>query len=287
VTAYRGDGTLWLDDLALGRPRPATTRIGVQTADARLGNVYRTGEVIRLKAATASTTTAARWAVVDVHGRTLRQGDLTADGTLEFTATNPGWFEFVFTTQGMPGSTRLPVAVLGDDQPVNPTLGMCSHFGQWWPLEVMDLMKRYGIRIFRDEIGWMGVETSKDKLVLPAQSQSWLVRSTALGMDPLLILDYNNPFYDNGNFPNSPDAIAGFARFGAFMAEATRGSVKRFEIWNEWSGGCGMSGRGGDNGPQAYARLQQATVAALRRVRPDAHSWASAVNVRPGRAAAN
>jgi hypothetical protein len=264
---YRGDGSVWIDDLAIGKPRPAAQRITLQVADARLGNVYRVGDVVRLKAGAPA---GGRWSLVDVRGHTLRQEAVAADGKLEFATTTPGWFEFVLTAPGLPGSTRFPLAVLGDDPPSNSTLGMCSHFGQWWPLEVMDLMRRYGIRIFRDEITWDSVEITKGTFAMPERAQSFLARSVALGMDPLIIADYANQHYDGGNYPNRPETIAAFARYTGWLGEATRGRVTRFEIWNEWTGGCGMSGRSGDHGPEAYARLQQASVAALRAARPDA-----------------
>ena len=48
---------------------------------------------------------------------------------------------------------------------------------------------------------------------------------------------------DRGGFPNSPEAIAGFANYAVELARQTRGQVAMFEVWNEWVGGCGMTGR--------------------------------------------
>jgi hypothetical protein len=83
-------------------------------------------------------------------------------------------------------------------------------------------------------------------------------------MRPLLIFDYANPHYDDGGFPNSPEAIAAFGRYAVHLARATQGLVHEFEVWNEWVGGCGMQGRPGDHSPEAYGRLLRPTYAAVK-----------------------
>ena len=81
--------------------------------------------------------------------------------------------------------------------------------------------------------------------------------------------DYNNPHYDHDGFPNSPEAITAFGRYAVELARQTHGTVKTFEVWNEWIGGCGMAGRPGVHDGEAYGRLLQATYAVVTREFPD------------------
>jgi hypothetical protein len=88
-------------------------------------------------------------------------------------------------------------------------------------------------------------------------------------MRPLIIFDYANKFYDEGGFPNSPEAIAAFAAYAVELARQTRGTVSTFEIWNEWVGGCGMDKRPGAHDGEAYGRLLKPTYEAVKKTFPD------------------
>jgi len=98
---------------------------------------------------------------------------------------------------------------------------------------------------------------------LPAYADAYVRRALDHGLEPLIILDYANRHYDNNGFPNSPEAIAGFARYGATLAKALRGRVHNYEVWNEWTIGCGMRGRPGSNLPEAYVPLLKETYPAV------------------------
>jgi hypothetical protein len=49
-----------------------------------------------------------------------------------------------------------------------------------------------------------------------------------------------------------------------------KGRVDTFEVWNEWSIGCGMRGKPGKNTPEAYARMLQAAHRAVKAAVPEA-----------------
>jgi hypothetical protein len=150
-------------------------------------------------------------------------------------------------------------------------LGFSCHFGQSaYPLECFDLLKRYGFLRYRDEVCWVFVERERGRYALPDFAERYLKRSRELGMEPLLIFDYAHPQYDRNGFPNSPEAVAAFAAYAAALSRLTQGAANEFEVWNEWIGGCGMTGRPGDHGPEAYGRLMRAAYAAVRAARPDA-----------------
>ena len=104
---------------------------------------------------------------------------------------------------------------------------------------------------------------------MPEHAADFLRHAAQLNMRPLIIYDYSNRLYDGGSYPNSPAAIDAFAAYAVDLTRQTRGTVAMFEVWNEWIGGCGMNGRSGDHGPEAYGRLLKATYAAVKQAFPD------------------
>lgn len=155
--------------------------------------------------------------------------------------------------------------------PLEPTaqdraFAVCTHFGQGWPLEVMPLIARAGIRVFRDEIYWGAVEREKGKLAIPDWCRQYIEEGVRQNLEPLIIADYANPHYDNGGFPVSPEARAGFARYAATLARALRPHLRLIEVWNEWCGGCGMPGPGR---AEDYAPLVVEAAWAIREANPE------------------
>ncbi|MBU0610018.1 MAG: hypothetical protein KKI08_19185, partial [Armatimonadetes bacterium] len=144
--------------------------------------------------------------------------------------------------------------------------GASTHFGQSWPTSIMPMIARAGIKFYRDEIYWGAVEPVKDKLVIADKFRGYIAEGQRLGLEPLIILDYANKFYDEGNFPVTPEARAGFARYAATVAKELP-AIRFFEIWNEWCGGCGM-GKGGTAAD--YAPLYLEAAKAVRAANPRA-----------------
>jgi hypothetical protein len=132
----------------------------------------------------------------------------------------------------------------------------------------MELMRNYGIDQFRDEIGWGSFEARPGKYSMPEHAAAFLKHAAELKMRPLLIFDYGNAHYDEGRFPNSPEACAAFAAYAVEMVRQTQGVVSQFEVWNEWVGGCGMEGRAGRHDGAAYGRLLKPAYEAVKRAFP-------------------
>jgi polysaccharide biosynthesis protein PslG len=88
-----------------------------------------------------------------------------------------------------------------------------------------------------------------------------------IGKSPLIVLGFGNKFYDNGGFPVSDVAQAAFVNYATFVAKRYKGSVKYYELWNEWNVGGGVyPAVHGD--PVVYARLLKKVYAALKAVDP-------------------
>jgi hypothetical protein len=272
---FVGKGSLWIDDAAVVRPRPKETRaLKVEVRGRRFGNLYSVGDSVALRAGGPGDRI--RWSVVDAFDRPLAEGAGAATNTeAAFPLARPGWFccKLELLAGGRAVAAQLfPCAALPGGAEIAPSdfLGMCSHFGQnAYPLESMALMRRYGIDQFRDEVSWGSYETQKGRLAMPGYAAAYLKRAAELKMRPLIIFDYANRFYDQGGYPNSPEAIAAFAAYAVDLARQTRGTVGMFEIWNEWVGGCGMNGRPGAHDGEAYGRLLKPTYEAVKKAFPD------------------
>lgn len=257
---FAGKGSLWIDEVAMVKARPQPDTLRLETNAGRFGNVYEPGAAIALRLAGAGDRI--RWALGDHRGSEIAQGEGPAAGCeARFSLPAPGHYTCTIRLlqDGNTVESRCFYAAAlptGIGAAMSGFVGLNCHFGQnAYPLECMELMRRYGIDRFRDEMGWVYVEREKGQYTLPEHLQRYAEHSKALGMRPLVILDYNNPHYDGGGFPNSPEAIAGFADYAANLVKLTRGVVTDFEVWNEWIGGCGMNSRPGDHGPEAYGRL--------------------------------
>lgn len=132
----------------------------------------------------------------------------------------------------------VPAAAMGVE-PVKPTpfvVGVCTHFSQGKGLLPVNLemIRQAGITSIRDEVAWSRVEREKGRLAMPEEWDTYVRRAASAGLSPMLILDYGNQFYDNGDKPLSEDALEGFARYSEFVVRHFKGTVRDYEIWNEW-----------------------------------------------------
>jgi len=139
-------------------------------------------------------------------------------------------------------------------EPARFRVGVCTHFSQdkgHLPAN-LSLIRQAGVISIRDEVGWRGVERAKGELVVPPAWDTYVRRAAEEDLEPLLILDYGNPFYDGGDKPISEAALEGFARYSEFIVRHFKGVVKLYEVWNEWDIGIGGTTPGT---PESYVKL--------------------------------
>ena len=145
--------------------------------------------------------------------------------------------------------------------------GVCTHFAQ--PnLDVarsLTLIKNSGANSIRDDIAWAQVEKQKGQYSMPPAYDRFVEQSIQDGLQPLLILDYGNPFYDNGDKPTSPAGIEGFAKYAEFVAAHFKGRIHMYEVFNEWDGKVGHTSAGT---AQSYINLLQVVSPRLKRIDP-------------------
>lgn len=146
--------------------------------------------------------------------------------------------------------------------------GVATHFINYPNSQalMLDLAQRVGADSVRADTGWSLVETTKGHYTIPPAWDHFVDSARKRGLQPLLILDYGNKFYDRGKIPQSPAAIQGFVRFAQFVVTHFAGRVRYYEVWNEWNTGTGGYYPGGS--AEDYARLFDATYTAIKRVDP-------------------
>jgi hypothetical protein len=274
---FKGKGSIWIDEMSLIQPvNRAVPQIAVTTDTWLFGNAYPADKEFTLRAQGEGDRI--EWSLRDFFGKELQQGNGPAQGTdIHLHPALPGWYSCRMTLRNQQAPNNVIAeesfnfSVLSPETPTpTPFFGVCTHFGQnAYPLEVMDLLKLYGIGQFRDEVSWGSVEETKGHHALPDYAARFLNRASDLGLQPLLIYDYAHSFYDNGGFPNSQESIDAFARYAVALTRETRGKVHMFEIWNEWIGACGMEGRPGKHDAEAYGRLLKPVYNAVKKQFPD------------------
>ncbi len=264
---FDGAGTLWIDDVAILKDRPRADGLTIEVDDPAPGLLYAPGAQVKVR---LSGGTGYRWQVTDEAGRERQQG---TDANPVIALPEPGYYALrvaMLVGERVAAEQILSCAALAPAGGRNDFVGLGTHFRNGgYPLVCQDLLARYGIAHFRDEISWSGVERQPGQYALPAPDLKYIDAAMQRGLEPLLILDYGNPHYEAGGFPTEAASIKAYAEYGAQMARMLAGKVKAFEIWNEWSGACGMSGKPKTNTPEAYGAMLRAASASLKAVDPN------------------
>ena len=151
-------------------------------------------------------------------------------------------------------------------------VGACTHFSQGKGVleRNIESIKQAGIASIRDEVGWGSVEREKGQLAMPERFDAYVRKAAAEGLNVLLILDYSNRFYDDGDRPRSPEAIEGFCRYAEFVVRHFGKDVRLYEVWNEWDIGIGLPKQYNKGGsPEDYAKLLKAVYPRIKAADPD------------------
>ncbi|MFF0338373.1 glycosyl hydrolase [Kribbella sp. NPDC004875] len=142
--------------------------------------------------------------------------------------------------------------------------GAGTHFAQSWNPDVIPLVKQSGAGTARDEAYWQDVETTQGVYSFPAKITNYQQAFQSNGLDPLLIADRGNPFYDGFKPPTTDAGRAGFANYADKVATQFP-QIKNMAVWNEWD----INGEGAAyQTPEAYVALLQATYTKLKANHP-------------------
>jgi polysaccharide biosynthesis protein PslG len=138
----------------------------------------------------------------------------------------------------------------------------------------LGLIAQAGATSIRDDVSWDSVEQEKGHLAVPSGIEDEVNQTLQAHLEPLLILDYGNRFYDAGAKPTSPEALSAFTRYAAFVVGHFKGRVHFYEMWNEWNLTAGNTR---DGKPEEYVRFIRVVYPAVKAVDPSAVFLAGAI----------
>lgn len=176
--------------------------------------------------------------------------------------------------------TKLPVALLAlvtsTQVGASPFLiGVCTHpHEDGYSVSMLSkAFSRSGITSYRSSISWQYVEKVKGRYAIPSNyrtTDDMLLRAKSLGVDPLVILDYGNPLYQEDGLVTTREARQGFVDYARWMASRYKGKVHHYEIWNEWYIGLGSRAKPRRvPSVEDYVALLRLVYPALKQVDPD------------------
>lgn len=177
----------------------------------------------------------------------------------------------MFVLCGVAVGQPTPGASSGPMPPAQFIVGACTHFSQGKGIldRNIESLRQAGIGSIRDEVSWAAIEREKDKLAMPVQFSAYVRQATRANVNVLLILDYANPYYDDGDRPRSPEAIEGFCRYAEFVVRHFGKQVRSYEIWNEWDIGIGLPKKYDKGGSaEDYFKLLKAVYPRIKAVDP-------------------
>ena len=161
------------------------------------------------------------------------------------------------------GAQAIPVLPV---LPIPQNVGVNIHFHSVDQLSTqIATLQQLGVGWVRRDLYWKEIETSKG--VYNFSEYDTLIQALHIaGLRIVMVLDYNNPLYDNGNSPQSAQGRAAFAHFAVAVAQRYSGKVTVWEIYNEpnnafWTPAPNVS---------EYIALANETTAAIHRVLPAA-----------------
>ena len=146
--------------------------------------------------------------------------------------------------------------------------GVMTHFAHGWDPALITSVARSGAGTVRDELYWRDVEPQKGVFTFSEHYEKTMAGLGREGIEPLVVLSFENDAYDGGNTPHSDEAIEGFARYAREILRRFGGQVKAVEVWNEYNGEF-VRGLAATDRAATYLRMLRAVHRELKRERPD------------------
>lgn len=206
---------------------------------------------------------AAHVLVQDWRGREARRlGATSGRSGLVLPALPAGYYEVVAAGR------RRAFAVLEPPTRSSRTFGVMTHFAQGWDPGLVPWIARAGIGTVRDEQYWAQIEPQPGEYVDPERYARYMRALRRADIEPLLVLSFANPHYDDGQTPFSAAGRAAFAAYGAELVRRHGDQITAVEVWNEINGTF-CSGPCRQDRAGTYAALLADSYAALKAAKPD------------------
>src|SRR5262249_55650277 len=143
-----------------------------------------------------------------------------------------------------------------------------THFAQGWSPDWAWVAAIRDIGTVRDELYWNQVEAQKGVYSFPAQFDSYMDTLRIAGIEPLIVLSFENPNYDCGMTPYTDEAQCAYGDYGVAVLRHYGSQIKALEIWNEYNGSF-CSGPATNDRAGTYAKMLAAAYSRLKAERPD------------------
>jgi hypothetical protein len=164
-------------------------------------------------------------------------------------------------------SLSMMVLIIGVHIPVrsqeNFTWGVGTHLiGRTDNATYFKYLTELNVGSFRDDANWRFVEKVRGEYLFPAAWDRFIDSARQEKIEPLLIIDYGNPLYENGAKPVTPTLRAAYVAYAKQLVSHYKGRVRQYEIWNEW----------GQTKPQsaaAYVDLLREVYPAIKAIDPN------------------
>lgn len=272
LTGGKNSGVIRFDDVVMTATVP-----DLELQQDRPGNVFAVGEPVSLRALTSGDSVVS--AVYDYWGNPVSvQTDPTGGGyaNIALAGLESGYYTVNVTALrgGSPlreATTSLAVLPPFDLGAVpDSPFGMATHFGQSWNPDLLPLLQKAGTKNIRDEMYWGSVEKPKGTYAFAGKFETYMAGAEANAIKPLIVLTYENPFYDNNSTPYSDEGREGYANYGRAVAEHFEEQIEWVEVYNEFNIGFGDRGDGpADSKPEHYYELLKKTYETIKAARPE------------------
>ena len=243
------------------------------------GNVFTRPQPVEFTAATAGSPPpdTVSWRILDLAGTRVASGSRAVTGAS--TAIRPavrgnGYFRLELSAQRagtVVARAQTSFAVLDAFRvPQDSPFGFSTHFGQSWSPALMPLLAKAGASTLRDEMYWNVVEPAPGAYQIPAGYDAYLAAARSSRINPLIVLSYTNPHYDNDATPYTDAGRTGFANYGAAILDRYPDQIRSVEVYNEFNAGFGDRGDGpADSKPEYYLPLLKAAYERVKAGHPE------------------
>lgn len=268
-----GKGTVWFDNFQADlNPQRFVDKL--TSSPEQFGNVFYTNEKLRLTFDTQADNV--EWTVKDFWGNQVDKGVTQASNqqvAIQPKVTQQGYYEVSVDAKKDGASLATGKTTFVILSPVditkmpNSQFGAMTHFAQGWDIDVMPLLAKLGVSNIRDELYWEHVEKTKGNFDFTT-FDPYMAEAKSLGIQPRIVMDWGNPFYDDNKTPYTPEGCAAYGRYGQAILDHYGDQIKSLEIWNEYNGSW-CTPPASDNRPHYYVQMLKAAYEAIKAKRPD------------------
>lgn len=123
----------------------------------------------------------------------------------------------------------------GPVQRVGPTLGAATNFSQGVQPQTLQHAQALGLSDMRDGMRWSKVETVPGQFAYQGPRQSFPDAILQSGARASLVVNWGNPLYDDGNTPQSREALDALSNYTGNLVR-TFPDLSSIEVGNEFNG---------------------------------------------------